>query len=177
MFRPETLVYGAETLTGNSCQEQKWTGCYIWRWQLNWKRGTGLVLREERNTRVGGGQARVIDKSSVHFVAWVREHATGHQFVYAVLVLIAKSSGLRMLMAAPNREWEKDLRLKLAAGWADISHALKRFYELPDALIVLDEVLCLEVLESGEAIAIQTRNQPRPSRGLPLNYELLFCRR
>ena len=28
------------------------------------------------------------------------------QFVYAVLVLIAKGSGLRMLMAVPNREVE-----------------------------------------------------------------------
>ena len=67
--------------------------------------------------------------------------------------------------------------MKLAAGWADISHALKGFNELADALIVLDEVLCLEVLESGEAIATQTRNQPRPSRGLPLDFELVFCRR
>ena len=50
------------------------------------------------------------------------------QFVYVVLTLIAEGSGLRMLI-----------------GWADISHALRGFYELVDILIVLDEVLNLEV--------------------------------
>ena len=34
---------------------------------------------------------------------------------------------------------------KLAAAWADVSHALKRFYELAEILIVLDEVLLLEI--------------------------------
>ena len=52
-------------------------------------------------------------------------------------------------MAAPNRELEPvNLRLlksEMAAAWADVSHALKGFYELADILIVLDEVLCLEV--------------------------------
>ena len=33
----------------------------------------------------------------------------------------------------------------MATAWADVSHALKDFYELGDILIVLDEVLCLEV--------------------------------
>ena len=48
------------------------------------------------------------------------------QFVYAVLVLMAESSGMRILMAAPNGEWEpknkRRLRSELAANWADISH-------------------------------------------------------
>ena len=52
-------------------------------------------------------------------------------------------------MAAPNRELEPtNLRLRkseLAAAWADVSHALRGFYELPDILIVLDEVLLLEI--------------------------------
>ena len=54
-----------------------------------------------------------------------------------------------MLIAAPNRELEPvNLRLlksEVAAAWADVSHALRGFYELADILIVLDEVLCLEV--------------------------------
>ena len=45
-------------------------------------------------------------------------------------------------MAAPNRELEPiNLRLfksELAAAWADVSPALRGFYELMDILIVLD---------------------------------------
>ena len=37
------------------------------------------------------------------------------------------------------------LKMEVAAAWADVSHALRGFYELADILIVLDEVLCLEV--------------------------------
>ena len=52
-------------------------------------------------------------------------------------------------MAAPNREPEPvNLRLlksEVAVAWADMSHALRGFYELADNLIVLDEFLCLEV--------------------------------
>ena len=71
------------------------------------------------------------------------------QFVYAVLILIAEGNAWRILMAAPNRELEPtNLRLRkseLAAAWADVSHALRGFYELADILIVLDEVLLLEI--------------------------------
>ena len=71
------------------------------------------------------------------------------QFVYAILILIAEGSAWRILMAAPNRELEPtNLRLRkseLAAAWADVSHALRGFYELADILIVLDEVLLLEI--------------------------------
>ena len=70
-------------------------------------------------------------------------------FVYAILILIAEGNGWRILMAAPNRELEPtNLRLRrseLAAAWADVSHALRGFYELADILIVLDEVLLLEI--------------------------------
>ena len=56
------------------------------------------------------------------------------QFVYAILVVIAKGNAWRILMAAPNRELEPtNLRLRkseLAAAWADVSHALRGFYEL-----------------------------------------------
>ena len=52
-------------------------------------------------------------------------------------------------MGARNRELEPvNLRLlksEVAAAWADVSHALRGFYELADILIVLDGVLCLEV--------------------------------
>ena len=37
------------------------------------------------------------------------------------------------------------LKSELAAPWADVSHALRGFYELADILIVLDEVLLLEI--------------------------------
>ena len=71
------------------------------------------------------------------------------QFVYVILILIAEGNAWRILMAAPNRELEPtNLRLRkseLAAAWADVSHALRGFYELADILIVLDEVLLLEI--------------------------------
>ena len=64
------------------------------------------------------------------------------QFVYAILVLIAEGNAWRILMAAPNRELERtNLRLRkseLAAALADVSHALRGFYELADILIVLE---------------------------------------
>ena len=64
------------------------------------------------------------------------------QIVHAVLVLIAEGSGLRMLMAAPNRELEPEnlplLKSEVAAAWADVSHALRGFYELANILIVLN---------------------------------------
>ena len=71
------------------------------------------------------------------------------QFVYAILILIAEGNALRMLMTVPDRDLEpvnmKLPKSELAAAWADIYHALRRFYELADILIVLDDVLCLEV--------------------------------
>ena len=71
------------------------------------------------------------------------------QFVYAILILIAERNAWRILMAAPNWELEPaNLRLRkseMAAAWADVSHALRGFYELADILIVLDEVLLLEI--------------------------------
>ena len=69
------------------------------------------------------------------------------QFVYAILVLIAEGNAWRILMAAPLQE-PTNLRLRksaLAAAWADVSHALRGFYELADILIVLDEVLLLVI--------------------------------
>ena len=71
------------------------------------------------------------------------------QFVYAIFILIAEGNGWRILMAASNRELElTNLKLRkseLPAAWADVSHALRGFYELADILIVLDEVLLLEI--------------------------------
>ena len=71
------------------------------------------------------------------------------QFVYAILILIAEGNAWRILMAAPNRELEAtNLRLRkseLAAAWADVSHALRGFYELADILIVFDEIILLEI--------------------------------
>ena len=78
------------------------------------------------------------------------------QFVYAILILIAEWNAWRILMAAPNWELEPtNLRLRkseLAAAWANVSHALREFYELADILIVLDEVLLLEILNLGRQL-------------------------
>ena len=66
-----------------------------------------------------------------------------------MLILIAEGNAWRVLIAAPNCELEPtNLRLlksELAATWADVSYALRGFYELADILIVLDEVLLLEI--------------------------------
>ena len=71
------------------------------------------------------------------------------QIVYTILILIAEGIEWRVLMAAPNRELEptnlRVLKSELAAAWADVSHALRGFYELADILIVLDEVLLIEI--------------------------------
>ena len=34
---------------------------------------------------------------------------------------------------------------EVVSAWADISHALRGFYELASILVVLDEVVCLEI--------------------------------
>ena len=71
------------------------------------------------------------------------------QFVYAILILIVEANAWRVPMEAPNRGLESTnfrlLKSELAAAWADVSHALRGFYELVDVLIVLDEVLLLEI--------------------------------
>ena len=63
------------------------------------------------------------------------------QFVYAILILTAEGNAWQILTAT-NRELEPtNLRLRkseLSAAWADVSHALRGFYELADILIVLD---------------------------------------
>ena len=80
------------------------------------------------------------------------------QFVYAVLILIAEGNGWRILMIAPNMELEPtNLRLRkseLAEAWADVSYALRGFYELADILMVLDEVLLLEILNSARQLKL-----------------------
>ena len=64
------------------------------------------------------------------------------QFWYPVLVLIAEGSGLRMLMAAPDRELEPK---KLETFEMGNGSGLRAFYELADFLTVLDEVSCLKI--------------------------------
>ena len=41
--------------------------------------------------------------------------------------------------------WSLKFSSELAAAWADVSHALRGFYELTDIIIVLDEVHLLEI--------------------------------
>ena len=71
------------------------------------------------------------------------------QFEYAMFILTAEGNAWRVLMAAPNRELEptnlKLLKSELAAARADVSHALRGFYELADILMVLDEVVLLKI--------------------------------
>ena len=92
-----------------------------------------------------GPKTKVVFKSSPDYP----RIPSAVQFVYEILTLIAERNSWRMIMAAPNGELESiNLRLlksDLAATWADVSHALRGFYELADALIVLAEALCLEV--------------------------------
>ena len=92
-----------------------------------------------------GSKTRVVFTTSPGYASM--PHAL--QFVYAVLILIAEGNTWGILMAAPNRELEPtNLRLcksELAAAWADVSHALRGFYELANILIVLEEVLLLEI--------------------------------
>ena len=101
-------------------------------------------VQENVNSRFGS-KTRVVFTTSPGYASM----PPALQFVYAVLILIAEGNGWRILMAAPNRELEStNLRLRkseLAAAWADVSHALRGFYELADILIVLDEVLLLEI--------------------------------
>ena len=100
---------------------------------------------QENVTSRFGSKTRVVFTTSPGYASM----PPALQFVYAVLILIAEGNTWRILMAAPNRELEPtNLRLRkseLAAAWADVSHALRGFYELADILIVLDEVLLLEI--------------------------------
>ena len=100
---------------------------------------------QENVTSRFGSKTRVVFTTSPGYASM----PAALQFVYAVLILIAEGNAWRILMAAPNRELEPtNLRLRkseLAAAWADVSHALRGFYELADILIVLDEVLLLEI--------------------------------
>ena len=100
---------------------------------------------QENVTSQFGSKTRVVFTTSPGYASM----PPALQFVYAVLILIAEGNGWRILMAAPNRELAPtNLRLRkseLAAAWADVSHALRGFYELADILIVLDEVLLLEI--------------------------------
>ena len=85
------------------------------------------------------------------------------QFVYAILILIAEGNAWRILMAAPNRELEPTnlsfRKSELVAAWADVSHALRGFFELTDILIVLDEVLLHEISNLAKQLKLS------PTRG------------
>ena len=100
---------------------------------------------QENVTSRFGSKTRVVFTTSPGYASM----PPALQFVYAVLILIDEGNGWRILMATPNWELEPtNLRLRkseLAAAWADVSHALRGFYELADILIVLDEVLLLEI--------------------------------
>ena len=100
---------------------------------------------QENVTSRFGSKTRVVFTTSPGYASM----PPALQFVYAVLILLAEGIAWRILKAAPNRKLEPtNLRLRkseLAAAWADVSHALRGFYELADTLIVLDEVLLLEI--------------------------------
>ena len=88
-----------------------------------------------------GTKTRVLFTSSPRYASMPPDL----HFVYAVLALVSESIGMRVLIAAPNRELERKslrlLRSKLDANRADISLALRGFYDFADILIVLDENL------------------------------------
>ena len=109
---------------------------------------------QENVTSRFGSKTRVVFTTSPGYASM----PPAQQFVYAVLILIAEGNAWRILMAAPNRELEQtNLRLRkseLAAAWADVSHALRGFYELADILIVLDEVLLLVISNFARQLKI-----------------------
>ena len=111
---------------------------------------------QENVTSRFGSKTRVVFTTSPGYASM----PPALQFVYAALILIAEGNAWRILMATPNRELEPtNLRLRkseLAAAWADVSHALRGFYELADILIVLDDVLLLEISN----FAIQLKFSP-----------------
>ena len=78
-----------------------------------------------------------------------------------------------MLMAAPNQELEPDnlrlLKSEVAAAWADVSHALRGFYELADILIVLEKVMCLEASNLARQVKFNSEITDTPSSDQPLN--------
>ena len=92
-----------------------------------------------------GSKTRVVFTSSPDYASM----PPAPEFVYAMLMLIAEGNASRMLMTALNCDLEQvNLRLlksEVAAMWAEVSLALKGFYEMAYILILLDEVLCLEV--------------------------------
>ena len=106
-----------------------------------------------------GPKTRVVFTTSPGYASM--PHAL--QFVYAILFLIAEGNAWRILTAAPNRELEHtNLRLrksKLAAAWADVSHALRVFYELADILIVFDEIHFARDLEFRQTTQAQSGNR------------------
>ena len=87
------------------------------------------------------------DESGVHGVPGICEHAP----CSAVCVCYFDPNSRRERMADPDgssqsRAGTHELetsKSELAAAWADVSHALRGFYELADILIVLDEILLL----------------------------------
>ena len=93
---------------------------------------------QENVTSRFGSKTRVVFTTSPGYASM----PPALQFVYAVLILIAEGNAWRILMATPNRELEPtNLRLRkseLVAAWADVSHALRGFYELADILIVFN---------------------------------------
>ena len=93
------------------------------------------------------------------------------QLVYAVLVC-----ELRMLMAATKnfRKTPKKRKTeRLAAVWADVSHAVRGFNQLADIFVMLDEVLCLEISNIARQIKFKPDNG-RSSCDQPLDREFLF---
>ena len=102
------------------------------------------------------------------------------QFVYAVLISIAEGDEWRILMAAPNRELEPTkLRLRkseMAAAWADVSHALRGFYELADILIVLEGGPLARDIELHQTAQVQSGHRRRPSGNKSLDGQLVVSK-
>ena len=81
---------------------------------------TDVVRLGERDTRDGGGQARIEDESGVHFVARICKP----DVCPPIRVRGVRPDG------CPEPKNLRLLRSEVAAAWKDISHALRGFYEL-----------------------------------------------
>ena len=59
------------------------------------------------------------------------------------------------------------------AAWADVSHALRGYYELADILIVLDEVPCLEISNLARQLKLNPEVEDDHPRDKPLDFSVV----
>ena len=95
---------------------------------------------------MGGVSIRTQDESGIYDVTGLREYAASFAVCECYINLDNRRERVAATDSSPQpRAGADKLKSELAAAWADVSHALRGFYELADFLIVLDEVVLLEI--------------------------------